>query len=141
MSAIGLGAIAQSSRATVVYDSGPLIALADVRNRAAFERHKDRVVRGLRILVPAVVAAQVVRRPEAQARLMRALRGCDLVPFAKADHVPVGRLLAASQTADVVDAFVALLAAAAGAAVISTDAGDIGHLLGCLGVRRPVRPM
>jgi hypothetical protein len=123
---------------TVVYDSGALIAIGDVRNRAAFDGHRDRVGRGLRILVPAVVAAQVVRRPATQARLMRALRGCDLVPFTSDHHSPVGQLLASSGTADVVDAFVALLAARASALVFSTDPDAIGHLLSCLGVRRRV---
>ena len=52
--------------------------------------------------------------------------------------MPVGELLASSGTADVVDAFVALLAAREQAAVISSDPDDIGRLLSCLGVRRPV---
>lgn len=122
----------------VVYDSGALIAIGDVRKRAAFDEHRDRVGRGLRILVPAVVAAQVVRRPATQARLMRTLRGCDIVPFTSDHHGPVGQLLASSGTADVVDAFVALLAAQAGALVFSADPDDIGRLLNCLGVRRRV---
>jgi hypothetical protein len=126
---------------TVVYDSGALIAIGDVRNRAAFDGHRDRVGRGLRILVPAVVAAQVVRRPATQARLMRALRGCDIVPFTSDHHGPVGQLLASSGTADVVDAFVALLAAQARALVFSSDPHDIGRLLSCLGVRCPVLPV
>jgi len=121
----------------VVYDSGALIALGDQRNRTAFELHRDRIGRREKILVPAVVAAQVVRKPATQVRLMRVLRGCELVPFAD-HHVPVGQLLAASGTADVVDAFVALLAARAGALVISTDPDDIGRLLDCLGVQRPI---
>jgi hypothetical protein len=50
----------------------------------------------------------------------------------------VGQLLAASGTANVVDAFVALLAAQNRALVLSTDAGDIRHLLDCLGARLPV---
>lgn len=124
--------------ATVVYDSGALIAIDDVRNRAAVDRHRDWIGSGRKILVPTVAAAQAVRKPSAQARLMLALCGCDLVPFT-ADHpVPVGQLLAVSGTADVVDAFVALLAAQQRAAVISSDPDDIGRLLSCLGVRRPV---
>lgn len=125
----------------IVYDSGALIALADGRQAAALERHQDRLLRGYRVLVPAVVAAQVVRNPARQARLMRALRGCDIVPFSAGHHVPVGRLLAAAGTADVVDAFVALLAAASQALIISSDPGDMSHLLSCLGVRRPVFPI
>ena len=123
---------------TVVYDSGALIAIDDLRNRAAADRHRDWIGRGVKILVPTVAAARAVRKPSAQARLMLALRGCDLVPFTADDHVPVGQLLAISGTADVVDAFVALLAAQQQAAVISSDPDDIGRLLSCLGVRRPV---
>jgi hypothetical protein len=121
----------------VVYDSGALIAISDRRNWAAFNEHLRRSARGL-VLVPTVVAAQVVRKPATQARLMRALRGCELVPFTSAHHVPVGELLAQSGTADVVDAFVALLAAQAGAAIVTSDPGDLGRLLSCLGVEQPI---
>jgi hypothetical protein len=124
-----------------VYDSGALIAISDARDRTALDRHRGMVRRGDKILVPAVAAAQVVRRPATQVHLMRALRGCELVPFGADHHVPVGRLLAASGTADVVDAFVALLAARAGAVIMSTDPVDMLRLLSSLGVRRPVLRM
>jgi hypothetical protein len=121
-----------------VYDSGALIAIGDRRDPAAAERHDRRIGRGLKIFVPTVVAAQVVRKPATQEPLMLALKGCSLVPFTAQHHVPVGELLAASATADVVDAFVALLAARERAVVISSDPADIKHLLSCLGVRRAV---
>jgi hypothetical protein len=131
--------VSAAQEGSVVYGSGALIALADVRNRVAFERHRDRIIAGLRVLVPAVVAAQVVRNPATQARLMRVLRGCELIPFTDRHHVRVGRLMAESGTADVVDGFVALLAAQARAFVVSSDPGDISLLLDCLGVRPDVR--
>ena len=121
-----------------VYDSGALIAIGDRRDPASSERHDRRIGRGFKILVPTVVAAQVVRKPAKQAALMLTLKGCSLIPFTASHHMPVGELLASSGTADVVDAFVALLAAREQAAVISSDPDDIGHLLSCLGVRRPV---
>jgi hypothetical protein len=124
--------------AAVVYDSGALIAIDSFRNKLAVERHRDWIGRGRKIFVPTVVAAQAVRKPATQARLMLALRGCELVPFTADHHVPVGQLLAASGTSDVVDAFVALVAAQNRAAVLSADPDDIGRLLSCLGVRRPV---
>jgi predicted kinase len=123
---------------TVVYDSGALIALDSTKSRRAIDRHRKLIELGGTVLVPAVVAAQVVRKPARQVALMLALRGCELVPFTAAHHVLVGQLLARSGTADVVDAFVALLAAQAEAAVVSSDPGDIGRLLDCLGIRRPV---
>jgi hypothetical protein len=126
---------------SMVYDSGALIAIADARNRTAADSHRGRLVQDMKIMVPAVVAAQVVRKPATQVPLMLALRGCEIVPFTAAHHVQVGQLLAKSGTADVVDAFVALLAARVGAGIVTGDPGDLRHLLGCLGVRRPVLPV
>lgn len=71
---------------------------------------------------------------------MLALRGCQVVPFTRDHHLPVGRLLAEPGTSDVVDAFVALTAARLTATVITSDVADIKHLLGTLGVRLPVLP-
>jgi hypothetical protein len=122
----------------IVYDSGALIALDNLRDRSAADRHRRFLQLSQKILVPTVVAAQVVRRPAVQASLMMALRGCEFVPFTARHYLPVGQLLAASGTADVVDAFVALLAAQNRALILSTDAGDIRHLLDCLGARLPV---
>lgn len=132
----------EQGQTSYVYDSGALLALGDRRNATAFRLHQERVLRGRKIVVPAVVAAQVVRKPEGQARLFRVLRGCELIPFTLAHYVPVGRLLAESGTSDVVDAFVALSAVTGGdrTVVISSDVGDIDHLLSCLGVRRTVVP-
>lgn len=116
----------------VVYDSGALIAI-DSGNELSFRRHLNRINTRDRVIVPAPVAAQVVRDPQRQARLMLTLQGCDVVPF-EADHAgPVGRLLARSGTSDVVDGLVALKAAEADATVITSDQGDIRHLLSTLG--------
>lgn len=120
-----------------VYDSGALIAI-DKRDAGALRRHEQRIGRGNRVVVPAPAAAQAVREPRRQARLMAALKGCDVVPFGKASVRPVGLLLAGAAKADVVDAFVVLTAAETDAAVVTTDAGDIKHLLDTLGVRLPV---
>jgi predicted nucleic acid-binding protein len=120
-----------------VYDSGALIAI-DQRNAAALRRHETRLGRGHEVIVPAPVAAQVVRDPRQQARLMLTLRGCDVVPFAPDQVTPVGTLIAGAGTSDVVDGLVAVTAAQAKAAVVTTDAVDIMHLLKTLGVRVPV---
>jgi predicted nucleic acid-binding protein len=122
-----------------VYDSGMLIAIGK-RDAAALRRHELRLGRGHEVIVPAPVAAQVVRDPRRQARLMLTLRGCDVVPFAPDQVTPVGTLLAGADTSDVVDGLVAITAAQAEAAVVTTDAGDITHLLQTLGVRVPVLP-
>ncbi len=120
-----------------VYDSGALIAI-DKRDAAVLRRHETRLRALDHIIVPAPVAARVVRDPRRQTWLMLTLRGCEVVPFAP-DHVlPVGALLAGAGTSDVVDGLVAVTAAQTGAAVVTTDAGDIMHLLKTLGVRVPV---
>lgn len=118
----------------VLYDSGALIAI-DSGNELSFRRHLSRMTARDHVIVPAPVAAQVVRDPRRQARLMATLRGCDVVPF-EADHAGlVGKLLARSGTSDVVDGFVAVTAAETDATVVTSDQGDIRHLLGTLGVR------
>jgi hypothetical protein len=124
---------------TFVYDSGALVAV-DRRQFDAVRRHQDRIRHGHRIVIPAPVAAQVVRDPPRQARLMRALGGGDVVPFERGDVSLVGRLLAKAGTADVLDGFVAITAARSGdaTAVVTSDGDDIRHLLGTLGVRVPV---
>jgi predicted nucleic acid-binding protein len=120
-----------------VYDSGALIAIYK-RDAAALRRHETRLQELDQVIVPAPVAAQVVRDPRRQARLMLTLRGCDVVPFSPDQVASVGTLLAGAGTADVIDGLVAIIAAQAKAAVVTTDAGDIPHLLKTLGVPVPV---
>jgi len=124
-------------RRSYVYDAGTLVAI-DKRHDAVLRDHQARLAGGDNIIVPAPVAAHVVRNPQRQARLMFTLRGCDVVPFTKDDVYPVGLLLAHAGTSDVVDGFVAVTAVKAQAAVVSSDADDIRHLLRTLGVRLPV---
>ena len=124
-------------RETYVYDAGPLVAIDKSRDDV-LRRHEARLAGGDRILVPAPVAAQAVRDPRRQARLMLTLRTCDVVPFGEDHARPVGSLLAGAGTADVIDGFVALTAARFGAAVVTSDTEDIRHLLDTLGVRLAV---
>jgi predicted nucleic acid-binding protein len=121
----------------VLYDSGALIAI-DRRNDLSLRRHQRRITEGDHIMVPAPVAAQVIRDPGRQARLMLTLQSCDIVPFGQEDIGPVGKLLALSGTSDVVDGLVAITAAGNGATVVTSDPGDISRLLNVIGVRVPV---
>ncbi len=113
----------------VVLDAGGLIA---------FERGQRSVVALLTraqetaadITVPSTALAQTIRRPERQVRLARLLRSPStlVVPLDRADAVGIGRLLAASGTADIVDAHVVLCARRAGQRVVTSDPEDIQHL-------------
>jgi len=120
-----------------VYDSGALIAI-DKRGADVLQRHERRVGRGNRIIVPAPAAAQAIRQPRRQARLMLTLRGCRIVAFDEESAGPVGTLLADAGQTDVVDAFVVMTAAKSEAAIVTTDAGDMRHMLDILGVDLPV---
>lgn len=117
-----------------VYDSGALIGVDSRHATGQLEDHLTRLADGDHIIVPAPVAAQVVRDPRRQARLMLTLRGCEIVPFEEDDVSPVGKLLATSGTSDVVDGLVALTAVRATAAIVTSDPHDITHLLDTLGV-------
>src|SRR5205085_11357769 len=101
-------------------------------------RHEARLAGRDHLVVPAPVAAQVVREPRRQARLMVALRGCSILPFGAAAVPFVGTLLAHAHTTDVVDGFVVIAAVERRAAIVTSDAGDITHLLDTLGRRLPV---
>jgi predicted nucleic acid-binding protein len=122
----------------VIYDAGALITIDRDHTTTRLARHRALLARGVRVSVPTVVAAQVVRNPARQGRMMRALRGCDVVPFGEDDYAPVGRLLAKSGTSDVVDGFVALTAARREATVITSDRAEIVALLETLGARLSV---
>jgi len=54
--------------------------------------------------------------------------GCEIKAFAAAEAHLVGALLGASNTTDVVDAHLAIVASAHRALVITSDDGDIEHL-------------
>jgi predicted nucleic acid-binding protein len=123
----------------IIYDAGALITIDRDHTTTRLARHKALLARSVRVSVPTVVAAQVVRDPARQGPLMRALRGCDVIPFGEDDYAPVGRLLAKSGTSDVVDGFVALTAARREATVITSDRAEIVALLGALGARLAVQ--
>jgi predicted nucleic acid-binding protein len=113
----------------VTLDAGGLIA---------FERGDRRVIALLaraaetaaRITVPATVLAQVIRRPERQVKLVRLVRQptTDVIDLDRVDATQVGRLLAASGTADIVDAHVVVCANRAGQWVVTSDSDDLARL-------------
>ncbi len=89
-----------------------------------------------RVTVPASALSQAIRRPERQARLSRLIRQptTDVVALDRVDAVHVGQLLAASGTADVVDAHVVVCARRSRQRVVTTDPDDLTRLDPTLGL-------
>ena len=85
---------------------------------------------GATVTVPATALAQAVRAPATQARLSRLVRQptTDVVALDRVDATSVGRLLAESGSADIVDAHVVICARRANQAVITSDAEDLRRL-------------
>lgn len=115
--------------AGVTMAAGGLIAVdrSDRRVLALLARARET---GARIAIPATALAQAIRQPERQARLARLVRQptTDVVPLDRVDATNVGRLLAASATADIVDAHVVVCARRAEQQVVTSDPDDLIRL-------------
>jgi hypothetical protein len=113
----------------ITLDAGGLIAL-DRHDRRVIVLLACAVQTNSRVTIPSSALAQAVRRPDRQARLSRLIRQptSDIVALDRVDAVGVGRLLAASGTADVVDAHVVLCARRAQQRVVTSDPADLSHL-------------
>ncbi len=83
-----------------------------------------------RVTIPASALAQAIRRPERQVRLARLIRQptTDLIDLDRVDATNVGRLLAASGTADIIDAHVVVCARRARQRVVTSDPDDLRQL-------------
>lgn len=119
----------------LVLDAGALIALdRNVREVWAILRVASDDSEFIQ--VPAGAIAQAWRDGRRQVLLTRALRHCDEVALDGTTARAAGLLCGQSKTADIVDASVAL--AAAGLArrgtvsVLTSDSGDIEHLIATL---------
>lgn len=110
----------------LVYDTGMLLAVERGR-RDARVLHERALARGADALVPAAVLAQAWRGGP-QPNLSRLLVGCEVIPLDAALARTVGSLLALAGTSDVVDGSVVVVAAVAGAGVVTSDHDDIVHL-------------
>lgn len=119
-----------------VLDAGALIAV-DRRDRTVLTllRRADQTERPR--LTSAAVVAQVWRGEARQANLARVLAGVQAVALTSQVGRGLGVLLAASRTADVVDAHVASLARP-GDLVLTSDPADIERLLAVRGVAAAV---
>lgn len=113
----------------ITLDAGALIGLDrnDRRVMALLGRAREA---GDHVVVPAAALAQALRAPSRQVRLMRLLRQptSSTVPLDRASASSVGRLLAATETADIADAHVVVCARRARHAVATSDADDLRRL-------------
>lgn len=110
----------------ITLDAGGLIAV-DQNDRRVIVLLARAAETRARVTIPASALAQAVRRPERQVRLARLVRQptTDVVPLDRVDATNVGRLLAASGTADVVDAHVVVCARRAHQRVVTSDPDDL----------------
>jgi predicted nucleic acid-binding protein len=113
----------------VTLDAGALIALDRNDRRVVVLLARARET-GARITVPATALAQAVRRPDRQVRLARLIRQptTDVIALDRVDATNVGRLLAASGTADIADAHVVICARRSNQQVVTSDPGDLRAL-------------
>lgn len=118
----------------IVLDAGALIGIDRSERRVAGLVELGRRSGALLVTVAPAVA-QVWRGGARQARLARSLPMIDIRPTGLAEAREAGELLAASGTADVVDALVALVAMP-GDQLLTSDPGDLSSLIGHLD--RPV---
>jgi len=122
-----------------VLDAGALIAL-DRGDRDTWALLTEVHRAGQRPAVPAPVIAQAWRGGQSQARLARVLSGAELVVADGPLSRRAGELLGRARTTDVLDALVALAAQdRPGHEVLTSDPGDIQHLLQALNIRRTIR--
>lgn len=123
--------------AALIFDSGALIALERGDRRVA-ALLATAVKSGAEAVTSAACVAQVWRNPARQARLARALAGFVERDLDRAQARDCGVLLACSETSDIADAAVSLLADD-GDTIITSDPRDIERLLDAMGTRARVR--
>lgn len=115
-----------SRRWALIIDAGPFIADGENLNSRLWAIVKRTAERGEELHTTHPVLAQVWRDPPRQANLARALRHFDIHPLD--ESVIVGRRLADSGTADVVDAHLVVVAERLGTFVLTTDRHDMSRL-------------
>lgn len=116
----------------LVLDAGALIAIdrGDVQVIARVARAHHRLEP---VITSAAAVAQVIRDRSRQVTLERALSNMEERPIDSGTARAIGRLLASSRTADVVDAAVAV-AARSGDELMTSDPSDLRTLLAGQGV-------
>lgn len=124
---------------SLVLDAGALIAL-DRNVRAAWSILRVAADEQALVRVPVAAIAQAWRDGVRQVLLVRALRHCEEVPMDGPHARAAGALCAVTGTNDIVDASVAIVAAAPVEAtrtqLLTSDPEDLRRLLVALGAKR-----
>ncbi|MEZ5382427.1 MAG: hypothetical protein R2754_11625 [Microthrixaceae bacterium] len=107
----------------MIIDAGPFIVDGENLNSRLWALIKRATERGDELHTTHPVLAQVWRAPARQANLARGVRYFDVHPFD--ESVSVGRRLAETETADVVDAHLAVLAESLGTFIVTSDPRDM----------------
>ena len=123
--------------AALILDTGALIAIDRGDRRVGAMLHEAARHR-IDAITSCVCVAEAWRDPARQARLSRALAGVVERPLNPAAARRCGTLLAKTRTSDVADVAVAMLARADDV-VLTSDAGDIKHLLDTTGTGAEIR--
>ncbi len=110
----------------MIVDATPFIVDGERVNSRLWALVKRNLERGGELHTTHPVLAQVWRQPGRQANLARALRNFDI--HALDDAVPVGLKLAESETSDVVEAHLVVIAEMLGTFVLTGDPDDMTAL-------------
>ncbi len=110
----------------MIVDAGPFIVDGENLNSRLWALIKGAAERGDELHTTHPVLAQVWHEPARQANLVRVLRHFDIHPLD--DSVSVGRRLAETETSDVVDAHLAVVAESLGTFIVTTDSKDMARL-------------
>ena len=110
----------------MIVDAGPFIVDGERVNSRLWALIKRCAERNAELHTTHPVLAQVWRQPARQANLARALQHFDI--HALDESLSVGRRLAQSQTSDVVDAHLAVVAEELGTFILTSDPFDMSRL-------------
>ena len=110
----------------MIIDASPFIVDGERLNSRLWALIKRATERGEELHTTHPVLAQVWRQPARQANLRRALKSFEV--HALDNSVAVGRKLAESETSDVVDAHLAVVAESLGTFILTVDPEDMINL-------------
>lgn len=110
----------------MIIDAGPFIVDGENINSRLWALIKRSAERNADLHTTHPVLAQVWRQPSRQANLARTLRHFEIHPLD--ESISVGRRLASSNTSDVVDAHLAVVAESLGTFILTSDSTDMSHL-------------